>query len=168
MRTKINASIKYDDLRRGTGTKCGNYNAYSIDSATKTKKCPYCKNDYEYHATWVHYMVGKKQFCSWNCKCAYIRQQEKIKNEKEREIFWGKKSNKKLLVDLIKEKKRELNYGTDDLRKLMKMDYTSFKQLEQGDFSRATMSKMEKLASILEFNLEPYIKELEEIYGAKK
>ena len=44
------------------------YGGYS-----QIKVCPMCKQEYKRYAGEVKYIYGKKAFCSWTCKCRYMR-----------------------------------------------------------------------------------------------
>ena len=77
--------VRYDDIGSSASSKNNVYFITPNMGRGKFRICPYCKEKYEYHRHWVHYMVGKKEFCSWNCKCAYERgkEEEKINKLKE-------------------------------------------------------------------------------------
>ena len=77
--------VRLDDFSKGASSYNNVYSIIPGISKKKYKVCPYCKEKYEYHSNWVHYMVGKKEFCSWNCKCAYEREKEKAKIKKLKE-----------------------------------------------------------------------------------
>lgn len=52
-----------------------------------TKKCPNCGQDFGRLPGQVHYMIGKNEFCTWTCKCAYRRKLEQEENERILKAF---------------------------------------------------------------------------------
>ena len=59
------------------------------EDKTRKKKCANCEEFFTYTYNQVIYMIGKNQFCSWKCKCAF---QRKLDEEKRKQFIkeWRK------------------------------------------------------------------------------
>lgn len=86
MKTKI----RYNVLQVGVSLSLDNYNCYYTNVKGTTKTCCYCKEEYITRSEMVKYIVGNKQFCSYNCKRKFLRKQEEKEMEKLRKEFYGK------------------------------------------------------------------------------
>lgn len=57
------------------------------DLKTRKKKCCFCKEEFIRYGGQINYMLGKKEFCSYNCRCKYQHKLEEEENKKIREEF---------------------------------------------------------------------------------
>lgn len=97
------------------------------------KTCPYCHNSYKKYAGTVSYKINKLEFCSYNCREKYRKENLKnVERVEEKKV----KSHRKLSKE--ERAKLELKY------KKQKEDKEIILSLTENDFERYSLTKREK------------------------
>lgn len=126
------------------------------------KKCAYCNEKFKRFSGEVHYLVGKKEFCKWNCKCAYLREKEEEENKRIREEFYKDKAT--TLGQIIYNKRKQQKLKKHDVYNNAKVNHTSYSQIENDDFARIKEETVLKVLEYLDIPFTVYFPYLKKIY----
>lgn len=97
------------------------------------KTCPYCHNNYKHYIGTVSYKINKLEFCSYNCREKYRKE-----NLNSIEIVEEKKIKSHRKLSEAERAKLELKY------KKQKEDKEIITSLSKSDFDKYNLTKREK------------------------